>query len=509
MATLPRPAYSTAGNQGALPAEQAYSSVIWAGLPLLLAAALIVLPAATWVGVPDWIPIFGAAAVILGLAIYEAVNARRAGLNPWATATTLTLLLFSYRFGVGLIVIFLWDYFPWEADPHLAYKFHLNGIRENLVPAAQLATIGIIGIYLGIKIPVKRLVQRLPKVTWRVEPSTFRLLLMLYTPIGICGLLFSAVAPPAIRFPLNAAGSITYVLIMIAVYYLFTARSTGERIVWSVYITVACGAALIMGFLSGLIGNILFPMLSAVFGFSLYKKKMPWKTLIAAALIGFNFIFPLLQMYKRVYFESKGLPIAQRFEVVSDRFSAGGWRLGLENTYEHFFGRMAAPDMIAAFVRAYPNTIPFLHGESLLYEIEGMLPRVLSPDKGVTVGPESLMNRYSAEIGLVTFGKDTSLALDAITEYYINFGAVGVLLLCMLQGVYVRFISEWLFGRIEQPIAGAFNAGLVLTNFDVFGIGQDLAVHIKLLPIWIGALYMMSRRWVPKRRLYEASYYRR
>jgi hypothetical protein len=42
-------------------------------------------------------------------------------------------------------------------------------------------------------------------------------------------------------------------------------------------------------------------------------------------------------------------------------------------------------------------------------------------------------------------------------------------------------------------------AGLFISNLDLFGVGQIFVTQAKVLPVWLGILYVLSKRWRTER----------
>jgi hypothetical protein len=126
-----------------------------------------------------------------------------------------------------------------------------------------------------------------------------------------------------------------------------------------------------------------------------------------------------------------------------------------------------------------------------LLELETFVPRFVWPHKP-ELNPE--LNRYSAAVGIVREGDGTSAVFDAVSEYYVNFGAPGVFSLSVLHGWYISLLTAWCMRNLKGPMAGAMSMAVFFTNPEFFGVGQAVNVHIKLLPVWVLYLYVLSRK---------------
>lgn len=86
----------------------------------------------------------------------------------------------------------------------------------------------------------------------------------------------------------------------------------------------------------------------------------------------------------------------------------------------------------------------------------------------------------------------TSAVFDGVSEYYLNFGIVGVFFLSVLQGAYWRILHRWLIERSDLSLGAPILVVLLFVNFDCFGIGQTILSHTRQLPVWLLISYVLS-----------------
>jgi hypothetical protein len=257
---------------------------------------------------------------------------------------------------------------------------------------------------------------------------------------------------------------------------------------------VICATSLCLGLLTGQLGEVLAPLVFMVFGFMLARRKLPWRALLVIVPVAFLLVFPFLTVYKYTAQNHPDSPLSERVLFAVERFATLDYRTGVELTMDRFVARMAATALPAIFSRFYPDVYAFEHGRTFGTELSSLVPRIVWPDKPF-VAVE--LNRYSAAVGLVREGGTTSAVFDAVSEYYVNFGPVGVLVFCFLHGVYVNILGAWFSDRLQAPLGGAMNMAVFISNPEFFGVGQAFTSQIKILPVWLLVLYVLSRRRGP------------
>ena len=99
---------------------------------------------------------------------------------------------------------------------------------------------------------------------------------------------------------------------------------------------------------------------------------------------------------------------------------------------------------------------------------------------------------YSRRVGLVGMDVHSSAMMDAVSEYYINFGMLGVLLLSITHGWYLGIQSAWLTRRCHYLLGASMFAILTVQNMDSFGWIYLFGEQIKKILPWLVIFYAMS-----------------
>jgi hypothetical protein len=152
--------------------------------------------------------------------------------------------------------------------------------------------------------------------------------------------------------------------------------------------------------------------------------------------------------------------------------------------------RFSGINMPTLYARYYPNVYPFEQGTSFKVEAAALVPRILWPGK--PYGSFEL-NRYPARIGIVEYEGNTTALFDAMSEYYLNFGLIGMFVLSIVHGYYWQALYKWLVQCVNPLIGAVLILMMIVQNEDSYGIGLLFTSQIKTLPVWILLLYLLSR----------------
>jgi hypothetical protein len=461
-------------------------------------AVLVLISRKLSVEIPPSAIIWSTVCILLALCAYHRRVAIEHGENPWISPFPLTMNYFFVRYGLGALVVYYWDSYPWEALPALKMRFYEHGGRQNLEPACQLLLLGAFGLSAAASLPARRIARLLPAIRWSVDRDKFRRNVVLYLPVGLFVLLLGArELSLTLQFAASIFGTIIYPLAGIISYWLFSARSSSERAHWIAVLSALCGLSLLLGLISGLISEMLLPFAMALFGYIIARRSPPWKALLLAGPPIFFFVFPFLTIYKYSTQQSASDLIGDRLAGAREKLQFTNYRMGFEMTLDRFVARMALAEFPAIFSRFYPEVYPYAEGATFLKELSVLVPRVIWPDKPL-ISYE--LNHYSAAVGLIHEGDKTSAVFDAVSEYHLNFGPGGVFLLFVLHGLYLSVLYSWLNVNVEKYLASSLFAALFIFNNDFFGVGQLFTSHVKILPVWILLLYFMSRKRTGARR---------
>jgi hypothetical protein len=454
-----------------------------------LALVLLVLPFRSFDELDRELVVWGTAAVLILLAVVAFLSARRRIVNPWLDPVFLIVGFFAYKHGFGVLAVNYWSTLSWRETPGVESMFDRWGIWENLPAACQLFLLGGLGLYLGLSLRPPRILDHLPALRWRIDERRFRVNLWIYTPLAMTlFVLGRRVLPLVIRDTVLLFGWISWVLIVIASAQLFGRPGT-DRTAWFGLIAVIAGGHVLLGLEIGMRGAFVYPLLLVGAGYVMGRGRVPWvPTLVALALL-MTVIIPWLSFYK---IQPADLPTLERIRSASDEMAEVTARGALDRGVEALIGRsVGVVGMTAVFIQDVPDLAPYEYGRTFLIQATHLVPRIMWPNKP---NMSEQLNFYSRRARLIDEeDEETTATFDAISEYYVNFGAIGVFFLSVLHGWYMRALHHWLVVRSMPLFGGAMFLIFILINFDFFGIGQIVLSHTRQIPVWLGILYVLSR----------------
>src|SRR6185437_5147479 len=154
------------------------------------------------------------------------------------------------------------------------------------------------------------------------------------------------------------------------------------------------------------------------------------------------------QYRKIVWYQEQGGGIAQRtqlfFELLQQRVATDGVEGAVTQGFETTAGRSANLDVLADVIRRTPNEIPYWDGTTYLSLVGAFVPRFLWPDKPTKELGQAFGHRYGY-VGVNDNG--TAVNLPILVEFFINFGAFGVVF-----GMAIVGLIYWLTERaVNNP----------------------------------------------------------
>lgn len=429
------------------------------------------------------------AGALLALAVYGFRVAARSKDNPWFAPLYFATAFYFFKYGWGCLVAYYWGSFPWEVFPELHSYFYRYGVWYNLPSACRLFLLGGLGLFLGLSISGGPLVRALSRFNWQVSEEQLKFSIFVLTPaILVLFWFLSSRTQGALPYSVIAFASITDGLTVLSSYYAFSASGLSKRLKWLAFLGVIFLLKLPTSLLSGQMVPILTPFLMILFGYVLARRRPPWIWLAIGIPVALFIVLPFTALYK---FSESGGGITDRIEMARERFAVTSYPARLELSLARTVARLCGAQFPTVFMQYYPGVYPFARAKSFSTEASGLVPRALWRDKP-EISPE--LNRYSERVGLVRAESGTSAVFDALSEYYVNFGAAGVLLLFVFHGWYLGVLYEWLVRRLHYLVGSAVYLCLIPGNWDFFGIVNQLTVHLKLVPAWLLLLYFMSRK---------------
>jgi hypothetical protein len=211
--------------------------------------------------------------------------------------------------------------------------------------------------------------------------------------------------------------------------------------------------------------------LSAMFGYVITAKRIPWKMAIASFVV-----ISLLQAGKAEMREkywaadanySDSSPVIQVPALVAEWLTTGIGAYASGGVESNVLERASLLHMLLNVQRLTPQFIPFLEGESYASVVYALVPRFIDADKPAS---QAGMNLLNIHYGLQTVEQAavTAIGWGLIAEAYANYGDLGVLGIAVCFGLFCGALTRWSTGRpaISVPTLTAMVALAFLINIE-------------------------------------------
>ncbi|HEY7299145.1 MAG TPA: hypothetical protein VH684_14665 [Xanthobacteraceae bacterium] len=236
-------------------------------------------------------------------------------------------------------------------------------------------------------------------------------------------------------------------------------------------------------------GAVVYP-LSAMFGYVITAKRIPWKMAIASAAL-----ISILQAGKGEMREKYWLSDAnyggvnsvfQAPELMIEWMETGLTAYVSGEVQSDVLERASLLHMLLNVQRLTPQFIPFLEGESYSSLASTLVPRFIDPDKPASqVG----MNLLNVHYGLQTIEATTvtAIAWGLIPEAYANYGDAGALGIGLCLGLLCGALTRWSTGRsaVSSPTLAAIVGLALLINIEADATSLITTLFQSLMAVFI------------------------
>jgi hypothetical protein len=163
--------------------------------------------------------------------------------------------------------------------------------------------------------------------------------------------------------------------------------------------------------------------------------------------------------------------IAMFFEVASASLNDLDWNRGMASLAERISD---VPMLLALTLDRVPTEVPHEGGELTARAIRHIaMPRFLFPDKE-NLGSDSWLVRRFAGLNVAGEAQGTSIGLGYLIEFYVDYGAIGMLCAAFLFGAFVGSLHRLLLlVAPSMDIYRAAAAAILLQHF--FALDASLA----------------------------------
>lgn len=404
-----------------------------------------------------------------------------------------TLVLSVVRYAGGAILICVWEELFQGSDRWRGY-YQQWADDSVLSTVVFMSATGILALFSGLYAWGNSKPDRGAPADWLELERYRRGATPLVAMVGVMAIVERAL-PVELRYMATTVVSAGNPLLILTLASGFASRGRSARIGWYALAAASAIPAAAASAVSGMREGLLKLPLSVLAGYSIGKRRFPVFA-AAAGLCAMVVVFlPYLNERKR---EMSGLgnPNPGLPAVEEGRFS--GATIG--DTVATALVRLNGAVFLAAYSTHYDSMYPFEYGRSMLLEIQGMVPRIVWPTK-----PEisAELGSYPRRVGLILYEDDSTTAtFDWISEYYLNFGFPGIVILGYLHGLYLGTLRRELQRRIGKGIGVVLFFSLVMMDHDQFGLVLLIVSHSRMLAVW----YLLFRLFLRGRRAARPPY---
>jgi len=399
------------------------------------------------------------------------------------------LLSIFVHYLLGCLLLAIWHTLPWTNQLWLDWYARFD-IENGLALSTIICLFGVVGTVIGT------FLSSFPGSPMTVFSSPISTRVPILSVSVFAALVQVVIAPlvdTTYRQYFSAIGSLSWLgTALIGYNCALTIDNKRQLSGW-----MLCGAPVI-GILSfGMLNDgMREPVLKAFLffgvGFVASGARIPRRPL-TAAVVALLIILPVLNASKEVIRANKqsreeGLQtVAAAMQAQADQGIASGLETGLASITIR--SNLAIFPLI--YSSYYPSTYPYLDGQTFFLTLYNAIPRFMWHNKPF-IG--LLLNEYARGVGIVNLDdNEASAVFDAFSEYYINFGLLGVLIGSSLQMVYYALIAKLVSRALSPRLGLVVVSVLLVSNHDFFSVFNTFTSEIRILPVWL--FCCLALRW--------------
>jgi hypothetical protein len=373
--------------------------------------------------------------------------------------------------------------------PAFSEDLEWRGVRSESVTLAFVLTVsGVLAMYLAYLVSGRLLFRRLRPVRVPGRLTAPRLRLLAWAAfLAHLGYQFT----PALQ-EVPSVGHFFRPLAWVAIGLLFLSHLQGR--LPRAHAAAFFGIALPVEMLGRLASGALYEFFVVVVFLSLIywqvRRRVPW-TVLAASTVVFVLLNDVKFEYRgRVSLAELGdtdvwTRVTTLAQVVTERY--GGFGAGPADAAVSSVNRIGHIALFAYVVDLTPDTVPYWGGETYTFLFASLVPRFLWPEKPEAGFGNEFGRRYAF---LHPRNYDTTINVPWLAEFYMNFGAAGVILGMALVGAAFRFLVQKLGHPASSP--AEYILGLTLV-FQLFYAESNLALMWGGLLLTFISLYLTLR----------------
>jgi hypothetical protein len=364
--------------------------------------------------------------------------------------------------------------------------------HSSLTAAIWIATLAWVTFVIGYWAnPLRRLVRAIPRPpSTRSVPS----LPLLVAPLLLAGWAarlslvaggryfhrpFDELVATGSSYVIYVVGSFPLVATaLVGAYYYLNAREPNTKRYRNAFLGMAAIEllwAIPTGSRGQMVGVLMMLVVVGYYG----TARIPVRAVVTVAILVVFVIFPFVLYYRNDSTDYRLAPGAAFSSAAPKTFDRPPNDVAAEGLVATF-SRFSDVASLAEIVSREPSYSSRKPGETLVWTVEGLLPRAILPSKA---DPGLFGNEFGRTYGLNTPNNYiTSIAVTQPGELYMNYGVLGVLLMLAVGAAY-RSIADYLGARGDDPGILAIYAALswpILSSQEVI-LASGLAGVLKML----------------------------
>ena len=319
-----------------------------------------------------------------------------------------------------------------------------------------LTTLGVCALVIAYTITARsRFSMMCPKLDLPLDPRKRNMFLKFAVSVGV-GLAFMQAIG---RAPDNSGplGAIVRVLtnqlnlaIILLAYEIYRERHRNKRTMLMLYGLTA--VAFLLGLSSGMLEGALIPLALLFIVRWDSTRKLAWRYLIIAAAL-FLLLNPIKIQYRaQAWFGDENMSLPARIglwvDLAKDNLTGELEQPGTGGPAGFVQRATSRFDLLHRFAyigQMTPEVVPFYEGETYAYLVYGWIPRIIWPNK-----PEAsdASRQMDLDYGFLydVPGQSASIGIGQLPEAWVNFGAPGILIVMILQGIFFALLRGMLTG---------------------------------------------------------------
>lgn len=198
---------------------------------------------------------------------------------------------------------------------------------------------------------------------------------------------------------------------------------------------------------SGMVGAIAVFLIGIILAFWVERGSMRAPTLLAvfSAVVLIVLLKGVMSEFRIATWYQNSVAMSERPRVLAGllqrKISEAGVSGSLSDGLRSTLGRSANLELFADIVRRTPSEVPFWRGESYVSLVGMAVPRLIWRDKPTKELGQLFGHRYSY---IDAGDRWTSVNLPYLIEFFVNFGAAGVMFGALLTGMIYGTLERYL-----------------------------------------------------------------